>query len=225
MGLAATIALLLPAGGVLAEEAPLWPDNFLTRVEALALLEGLNADLLASRSATLTLETWCRRHRLADPPTVVARLDRSVDKPASPEQRQRLQVGPDQLVRFRRVRLFCGDKLLSEADNWYVPSRLTADMNRLLETTDTPFGKAVLGLGPTRQTFAVRKLWSPLPEGWESLPPSSPPPAGVRLDIPDALFVHQALLVSAEKIPFSEVTEVYQRQLLDFPAPPDPAGP
>jgi hypothetical protein len=27
-----------------------------------------------------------------------------------------------------------------EADNWYVPSRLTPDINKTLDMTDTPFG-------------------------------------------------------------------------------------
>lgn len=175
---AGLMALLsLPGGdGAMAADEPLWPDSFLTRVEALALIQGLNADLLASRSATLTLEAWCRTHRLADPPTVVAHLDRTVDKPATAEQRRRLEVADDEPVRFRRVRLYCGDKLLSEADNWYVPGRLTVGMNQILDSTDTPFGKAVLELGPTRQTFAAKMLWSPLPDGWERAPvPASSP--------------------------------------------------
>jgi hypothetical protein len=38
---------------------------------------------------------------------------------------QILGVDPDEPVRFRRVPLKCGDHVLSEAENWYVPSRLT----------------------------------------------------------------------------------------------------
>jgi hypothetical protein len=38
-----------------AQAAELWPDTFLARVEALALVETLNATLLAARSATFTL--------------------------------------------------------------------------------------------------------------------------------------------------------------------------
>ena len=34
--------------------------DFLTRLEGLALVQTLNGELLASRSATLTLEKWCR---------------------------------------------------------------------------------------------------------------------------------------------------------------------
>jgi len=40
-------------------------DDFLTRLEAVALMQTLNAELLASRSATLTLERWCKEHGLA----------------------------------------------------------------------------------------------------------------------------------------------------------------
>lgn len=208
--------------GLPAQAAEAWPDTFVSRLEVLALMQSLNAELLASRSATLTLEKWCGGHRMAEPAKVVARLRRDIDKPAGPEQRQRLLVGPDEPVKFRRVQLFCGDKLLSEADNWYVPSRLTEEMNHLLETTDTPFGKAVLSLGTTRQTFGVRVLWQPLPDGWEM---TAPPAAVVAdpgaLDIPAALFEHQALLFTRDKVPFSEVNEVYQREILAF-APPTP---
>jgi hypothetical protein len=65
------------------------------------------------------------------------------------------------------MQLFCGDKLLSEADNWYVPGRLTPEMNRLLDQTDTPFGRAVKDLDFQRQTLKATALWRPLPEGWE----------------------------------------------------------
>jgi hypothetical protein len=41
------------------------PDDFLTRLEAVALVHTLNGEILASRSATLTLENWCNEHALA----------------------------------------------------------------------------------------------------------------------------------------------------------------
>lgn len=212
---AATIAACVPA---CAQELPRWPDTQVARLEVLALVETLNAEVLASRSATLTLETWCREHELAKEPTVVAELVKGVVKPPTSEQRQRLEVSPETTVRFRRVRLQCGNRVLSEADNWYVPDRLTPDMNRLLDTTDTPFRKVVRPLEPYRQTFDVKLLWSPLPKGWEhgSIPPSG---KGRELAIPDALFEHRAILYTRDHKPFSEVDEIYQRQLLAFPPP------
>jgi chorismate-pyruvate lyase len=202
-----------------AQETPVWPDTFTTRVEALALMQTLNADILASRSATRTLEDWCRDHQLAQPPRVVARLVTGVTKAATPAQRQRLAVTDRDEVKYRRVQLRCGAQMLSEADNWYVPARLTPDMNRLLETTDTPFGKAVESLQPYRQTFAVTLLWAPLPDGWERGSPVRAAGTGAVLAIPAALFEHRAVLYTRDHIPFSEVSEVYQRQVLAFPPP------
>jgi chorismate-pyruvate lyase len=205
------IALSLRAA---AQQAPAWPDTFVARLEALALVQTINGQVLASRSATLTLEAWCRDHRLAKDPAIVAAVARGAATPATAEQRERLQVGPETEVKYRRVQLRCGNRVLSEAENWYVPERLTAEMNRALETSGAPFGKVVQPLQPYRQTFAVKVLWSPLPDGWELGP--APRSTGGVLAIPDALFEHRAVLYTAEHKPFSEVHEVYQRELLAF---------
>ncbi len=222
LALAATVVVGRPGR---AAPEPSRPDDFLTRVETLAVIQSLNAELLGSRSATLTLEKWCGDHHLAQPAKVVAHRIGAGDEPPSREQRQRLQVADGEPVKFRKVQLFCGDRLLSEADNWYVPGSLTAEMNHLLETTDTPFGKAVLPLEPFRQTFAVTLLWSPLPAGWELAPlPATASPGGA-LVIPNALFEHRAVLYTRDKRPFSEVDEIYQRELLAFPLPGRPPRP
>ena len=137
-------------------------------------------------------------------------------KAASTEQRRRLQVRDREAVKYRRVQLQCGERVLSEAENWYVPGRLTAKMNRLLETTDTPFGRAIAALEPYRQAFSVNILWSPLPDGWELESHTLPPATGGALTIRDAIFEHRAILYTREHRPFSEVDEVYTRQLLAF---------
>lgn len=201
-----------------------WPDTYLGRVEALAVMEGLNGRLLASRSATTTLEGWCSEHGMAEPPRLAATRLRDVDRPASEETRRRLAAGPETILKYRRVRLACGGHVLSEADNWYVPERLSPEMNRLLETTDTPFGRAVQALGTTRQTIGAELLWRPLAPGWEQAPP--PASACGELAIPDRLFSHRAVLFTAERVPFSEVVETYASAILDFHRavrPPDPA--
>src|SRR5579871_3369293 len=144
--LAATLALAALLGAVppvaragdpeLAHTA--WPDSFFGRVQVLAVLETLNADLLSHDSATLTLEHWCSQHHLASPAQISAQRIREVMKPADSAVRALLQVGADEPVRYRRVRLRCGQVEMSEADNWYVPSRLTSDMAQRLEQTDEP---------------------------------------------------------------------------------------
>jgi chorismate-pyruvate lyase len=204
-----------------AQESRAWPDTFVSRLEALALMQTLNAEILGSRSATATLEAWCRDHRLAAEPRIVALVVPGMNKAPSDEQRRDLEVERDVEVKYRHVQLRCGANLLSEADNWYVPARLTAEMNRLLDTTDTPFGKAVESLQPYRRTIATRMLWTPLPDGWELRPDRPAARNGGRLAIPDALFEHRAILYTRGNTPFSEVREVYQRQILAFP-PPSP---
>jgi chorismate-pyruvate lyase len=204
---------------VRAQAPPPWPDTFTARVEALALLQTLNADLLAARSSTTTLETWCRDHRLAASPQIVA--DNAGGTPIAPtnEQLQRLGVPTSSEVKYRHVRLRCGATVMSEADNWYVPARLTADMNRALETTDAPFGRVVAPLQPFRRTFSMTMLWTPLPDGWERGGTATAAGTG-PLEIPAALFEHRALLSTKDGLPFSEVREVYQRGVLAFPPPP-----
>jgi len=198
-------------------QTPNWSANFVARVEALALLETLNSELLSNNSATLTLEHWCDIHHLASPPRIIAVRVSDVGKPVSPEQRQELHVTPTELVRYRRVRLECGTVVLSEADNWYVPSRLTPEMNKLLDTTDTPFGKAVQPLHFQRRTLSAKMLWRPLPDGWEMNAASIG--AAVVPPMPAKLLEHRAVLTLPDGTPFSEVVESYTANILGFPVP------
>jgi hypothetical protein len=200
---------------------PPWADTPATRLKALALIETLNAQILASSSATLTLESWCRVHGLATPAQVIARRQSGPEQAPSEQQRQELQVDAREPVGFRRVELLCGDVLLSVADNWYVPARLSPAMNALLETTQTPFGKVVLPLMPHRETLADTLLWSPLPPGWElaGAAQRSAPSAGANLEMPPVLFEIRAILYTPDHQALAEVVEDYQRGILGFAEP------
>jgi chorismate-pyruvate lyase len=191
-----------------------WPDNFQTRVQALALLQSLNADLLSHDSATLTLERWCGAHALAPQAQLLAHQVHGPDKPLPADLRAELGIGADEPVHYRRVQLACGEHVLSEADNWYVPSRLTAAMNQQLETTDTPFGKVVMPLKFRRKTLSAQLLWSPLPSGWEMQPP--PRPGNGPLMIPAQVLQHRAVLYTGSDQPFSALVETYTDQVLAF---------
>jgi chorismate-pyruvate lyase len=206
--------LALPA---LAQPGPEWRDTFESRLEILALLQSLNGEILAGSSATRTLEEWCGEHHMANDPKIVAVRVPGVRKEPSAEQLQRLDVHDASELQYRRVELRCGTHTLSKADNWYVPARLTPEMNALLETTETPFGKAVQPLRPYRRTVAVTMLWAPLPRGWEQR--KRPRFCWHRrrtLAIPQDVFQHRAVLYTAEHVPFSEVVETYQSELLAF---------
>ena len=157
-------------------------------------LRRLKAELLASPSATQTLAAYCTRLHLADPPAIRALRDRSMDRRADGRVRRLLQVGSGDPVRYRRVRLSCGDQVLSDADNWYVPARLTAEMNSTLDATDTPFGTVAKPLDFQRRTLGTEGLH----DGRHVL----------RVT---------ALLVNRDGLPFSLVQENYSAILVQHP--------
>lgn len=74
-----------------------WPNTSTARVEALAVLQTLNANLLGNTSATLTLDRWCAAHKLApEGSKILAQRIRGQDKPADGHIRELLAVGPDE---------------------------------------------------------------------------------------------------------------------------------
>jgi len=224
-GACVAFALLSIAVARAEEGAPLhvawWPDTPVARVEALALLESLNADLLSNDSATLTLDRWCEAHKMAVPAKIVAERVQGSDKTPTDDIRQLLGLSATDPVRYRHVRLHCGEHVLSEADNWYVPARLTPEMNQLLDTTDTAFGRAVQALHFHRRTLSAQLLWSPLPQGWE-MGASLPAAATGPLQIPAQIIQHRAILALPDGTPFSVVIETYTSEVLAFPKPPRP---
>jgi hypothetical protein len=211
VALSAACATLI-AGATRAQTT--WPGDFVSRLEALALLQSLNADLLSHDSATATLTRWCADLRLAPEAKIIA-LQEPGDVPPDAQVLQALKAGPDTPIHHRRVKLACGDRVLSEADNWYLPGKLTAEMNHTLDTTTTPFGAAVKGLNFQRRTLSASLLFNPLPAGWD---PSPPPTAAEVMTVPHQVIQHRAVLTAAGE-PFSYVIETYTDKVLpDRPA-------
>jgi len=202
-----------------AGRSPQWPDTVVAHLEALALLQTLNSELLSHDSATLTLDRWCAAHQLASPPLVIAEKLSGVDKPPTALQRQELGVTATEPVRYRRVRLRCGKQVLSVAENWYVPGRLSLNMNRQLETTDVPFGRVVQSLHFSRHILEATLLWSPLPPGWDVEHSGIPHRLLTWPDAQSQVLRHRAVLVLPDGRPISEVVESYTAQVLAFPEP------
>ncbi|EJC80756.1 hypothetical protein Rleg4DRAFT_2402 [Rhizobium leguminosarum bv. trifolii WSM2297] len=195
-----------------------WLNTTTSRVEALAVLQTLNANLLSNASATLTLDRWCAAHKLApEGSKIVAQRARGQDKPADQRIRQLLNVGPSEPIAYRHVSLTCGDRVLSEADNWYLPAKLTAEMTKALNTSDIAFGRAVQALNFTRTNLTAKLLWAPVSEGWDM--------DGLLADetssrsLPPFLLEHHAVLKLPDGTPFSALVETYTDKVLDFPVP------
>jgi chorismate-pyruvate lyase len=118
-------------------------------------LPAFERTLAAQDSATAALGEWCAARHLADPARISASPVRDAD--AAPPGDLRALLGADGPVGYRHVRLACGGVVLSEAHNWYLPSRLTPAMNATLAASDTPFGKVVAPLHFTREPLDSRR--------------------------------------------------------------------
>jgi len=156
-------------------------------------LAELRQRLLDGASATATLEAWCREHGLAAAPLRALRVDQPCRPPQAVLEALRVQHEDD--VAHRHVQLVCGTRRLSEADNWYVPARLTPAMQQRLLGTDTPFGRVVAALGFHRDTLSAHIHWPPVGD------------SGRVLQV-------QALLRDRRQRPISYVIESYLAQVL-----------
>lgn len=203
--MAVLVAASAPAS---AQEAQ---SPYVQRLRLLAQLQTLNAELLSHDSATAVLQALCDR-RQADAPRILARRAAAPDDPnAAAVARRQLGVAANEPIRLRRVELTCGDDVLSRADNWYLPGRLTTEMNSQLDTTQTPFGVVVGPLRFQRRTLSSRLLFQPLPRGWEAHGelqfdgPAVPPPQVLQ---------HRAVLQTPDGRPFSLLVETYTDRVL-----------
>ena len=158
---------------------------------AFARLRALNDELLCAPSATEVLERWCTGEH-----PITARVLPGPSRVLPDLYRDLLAVGICE-VRHRQVQLLCGSLVLSEADNWYRPDRLSEEANRALAETDAPFGRVVGPLSFRRIALSSRLLWHPTHGGvsWHVLR-------------------HTAVLRDSEDVPFSVVIETYTAELL-----------
>ena len=114
-------------------------------------LAAFEATLAAHDSATEALTQWCEARGIATPAQIVARP--VVGTSAKPPQglRRLLGIGPHEAIGYRHVELTCGNHVLSSAHNWFVPARLTPEMNSALASSHIPFGKIAAPLRYRRE--------------------------------------------------------------------------
>ena len=153
-------------------------------------LTQFEATLAAQDSATAALGAWCKARAIADPAVVTAQPVLGEDAPAPAGLNDLLQTSA--APGYRHVRLACGPAVLSEAHNWYVPQRLTPEMNAALASSDTPFGRVAAPLRFTRERQAAQRGRAPgCPRG--------------------TVLSNRAILRLPDGIPLSFVVECYTR--------------
>jgi chorismate-pyruvate lyase len=203
------VAAFLAAAAPASAQAPQSP--YVQRLRMLAQLQTLNADLLSRDSATAVLQALCDRRDPEAPRMRARRVEAPDDPRAAAAARRQLGAAANEPIRLRRVELICGETVLSRADNWYLPGRLTQEMNTQLDTTQTPFGVVVAALRFQRRTLSSRLLFQPLPAGWEAQGelafdgPATPPPQVLQ---------HHAVLQTPDGRPFSLLVETYTDRVL-----------
>lgn len=148
------------------------------------------ATLAAHDSATEALRAWCEARGLASPAQIMARPAKGEAGRQPKGLRRLLGLGPREPIGYRHVELTCGDRVLSSAHNWFVPGRLTPQMNAALASTQVPFGRIAAPLAYRREPLEVL----------------SKPPRGCPAN---TISAHRALLRLPDGRPLAYVLECY----------------
>jgi len=204
---AAIVATSLASGAAAEGSQP----NYVQRLRLQAQLQTLNSDLLSHDSATAVLQALCDRRDPEAPRILASRIGVPDDLTAANAARRQLGAAANEPVHRRRVELKCGEVVLSRADNWYLPSRLTAQMNTDLASTERPFGVVVRPLGFQRRTLSSRLLFQPLPPGWEAADPTG---FDAPVTVPPNVLQHRAVLQTPDGRPFALLVETYSDRVL-----------
>lgn len=160
--------------------------------------QSLQRELAAEPSATAVLQRHCDRLTGGRTPLRAQRLPND-HEPALPDLLANLAVPDRNALAVRHVSLHCGNVVFSEAWNWYVTARLTPEMNRILASTDQPFGRVVRPLGFHRHSVA--STLTGLPRG--------------------IILQNRALLLRHDDAPIAFVLENYFPAVLDSMLPED----
>jgi chorismate-pyruvate lyase len=123
-------------------------------------------------------------------------------------------LGPaaSEAVHYRQVRLMCGSLALAVAENWFVPHRLTEDMNEALNQTNIPFGSVIAPLHPVRRTL-VANAWPLVDEPVEAPPWFRGSAHGSH---PEIILEHKAMILSNSGTSLAHVNEFFFANLVSF---------
>ena len=159
------------------------------------VIAAFEANLASHASATAALQLWCDQRGIFPGAAITADFVTGADEPPPADIRKLLGVEPGEPLGYRHVRLRCGEHVLSDAHNWFVPARLTPEMNRQLAETQVPFGRIAASLNFSREPLAAARRGDP--------------------GCPDnAISTHRARLVLPDGRPLAFVVECYTAENL-----------
>ena len=160
-----------------------------------AVIAAFEANLASHASATEALSQWCKARGIDPDGQITVQFVTGADAAPPADLREALGVSAEEPLGYRHVKLVCGDAVLSQAHNWFVPARLTPEMNRQLAETNVPFGKVAAALAFTREPLAsARRGEAGCPAG--------------------AISTHRALLRLSDGKPLALVMECYSAENL-----------
>jgi hypothetical protein len=177
-----------------------------------ALVQELSTRLIGGATATETLLAWCEEHGLSHGPITVDVRQRFSPAVVADDVLTALEPVFGETIHYRQVRLMRGSLPLVAAENWFVPQRLAAGMNDLLQTTDAPFGTVIAPLHPSRRTLAARA--GPL-----TTDPAEDPERPSDLahpSRPEIILEHIAVILSESGTALALVKESFFFELVSF---------
>ncbi|RED34545.1 hypothetical protein BJ123_110185 [Rhodopseudomonas thermotolerans] len=164
-------------------------------------------------TATAALIAWCRCHYPDEAEAVTITLLTDQDVPADGYDGP-LRPKAGETLRRRRVWLRWGDRVLSEAENWYVPERLPPAMREAVADGTQPYGAVVAGLRPQRITITALRSDQVRADrfGTEAVLAQLARTEGFSRH--DAFVLHIHAVMMAAGIVLAELREHYRRELL-----------
>lgn len=175
-----------------------------------ALIQELSRRLCKTPTATAALVAWCEEHRISSAPVTVICRHRCHPTATARDVIAELNPLPRESIAYRSVQLVRGGLPLVDAENWFIPHRLTPGMREALEATDVPFGELIAPLRPMRRTLAMQtRDFS----------------AGIPLDhllerqraerqYPGAIIRIDAVVISGSGLPLAYVRENFRPELI-----------
>jgi hypothetical protein len=176
-------------------------------------LARFEAALRGSGSATGVLTRWIAERTGGADVRLTAHVRSTVPDALSPAMLERLEVGDAGNVAYRRVWLAYAGRVFSIAENWYVPDRLSPEMNERLATDAAPFGTVVEPLMPVRETLFSQCLWPSDEIGGEGSRRDGGELASTLVRLPPTVLRHAALVRARTGEPICEVSELYTRNI------------